>query len=452
MKKRLINVIAGLDSFSQKGKWQSLIAKYISDDLFWLLIACGLFRLAFYLSFNNGDGSGDSDTYWNYSSNIFKAHIDILRTPIYPYLIKIVKLFGISSFVQNIIVVQAITSFLAIIIFYKITGFLIQNRAVKLIASVVYGIMPSFINFDKCILTESLSISAIVLFLYFIISYLKRPAILKAVLFSLYIFVTIMLRPSFIILLPVIIMFWVLRMLVFKKEWRAGLSGLAASMVCVLLMMAYSGMNFSSNGYRGLSVVSSINQLDVIINANMFMDGNDPEISATIKGNLPEPHGPYNSMYAILYPQYSHERIARFLRSCIKNQPGVYLKDALGRMANLGSSTTRAFYVTSKGGLTGRLLSPLSHFFSINFLIIYILLVIDFIYIIVQWIKARQILWFKIILFSIITTHLVTIILGAQGEYKRLFVIVLPCVIILMFSYVEMLIYSINEYRLRHRR
>jgi hypothetical protein len=154
-------------------------------------------------------------------------------------------------------------------------------------------------------------------------------------------------------------------------------------------------------------------------------------------------------MYYILFPQFSHARIAKFLKSCIKNQPGVYLKDALRKMVTLSNSTTRAVYISSRGGLSGRLLSPLSHFFSINFLIIYILLFFDFIYIIVRWLRSRQVLWFRIILFSIITTQLVTIIIGAQGEYKRLFVIVLPCVIILLFNYVDILVSSINKNKLR---
>jgi len=449
MKKKLIDIKLGLDSFAGKGKWQSALVKYISSDLFWILICCGVFRLVFYLSFNNGDGSGDSETYWNYSANIFQGHVDILRTPVYPYFVKIMGLFGNDSLIQNIILVQAIISFLAIIIFYKIAGTVIQNRTVIIIATIVYGIMPSLISWDKCILTESLSICAIVVFIYFTLRYLKKPTILKAILLTLFIFIAIMLRPSFIILLPVVILFWMLRIIFFKTDWKSCLSGIAASIVCVLLILGYSMLNFKDNGYNGISIVSSINQLDVVINANMYMDGNDSVISETIKSNLHEPHGSYNSMYYVLFPQFSHERIAKFLRSCIMNQPGVYLKDAFGKMVTLGKSTTRAVYVSSKGGLSGKLLSPLSHFFSINFLILYIVLFFDFIYIIVRWIKSHQILWFKIILLSIIITQLVTIIIGAQGEYKRLFVIVLPCVIILLSGYIEMLVYAIKEYKLR---
>jgi hypothetical protein len=445
MKKKLNNITAILDSFAKKGKWQSVIVKYITSDLFWLLVCCGTFRLVFYLSYNIGDGSGDSETYWNYSANIFQGQVDILRTPVYPYFIKMIKLFGNNSLIQNIIAVQAIISFLVIIIFYKIACFVFRNRAVILIATLIYGIMPSIINFDKCILTESLSIDATVVFMYFIISYLKRPAIWKAILFTLYIFLTIMLRPSFVILLPVMILFWILRILFIKAEWKNCLSGIAASIVCVMLIFGYSRLNFVNNGYNGISVVSNINQLDVIINANMYLDGNDSEITESIKSNLTEPHGPYNSMYNILIDKFSHDRIAQYLRSCVKNQPGVYIKDALKKMVTLSKSTTRAVYVSTKGGLSGRLLSPLSHFLSINFLIIYVLIFFDFIYIVVRMIRTRQVHWFRIILLLIIATQLVTIIIGAQGEYKRLFVIVLPCVIILLFSYADMLVSSFNK-------
>ncbi len=66
-----------------------------------------------------------------------------------------------------------------------------------------------------------------------------------------------------------------------------------------------------------------------------------------------------------------------------------------------------------------------------------------------QWIISKQVPWFKIILFSLIAGQLAIAILGAYTDLPRLFILSLPFVIILMFSYVDMIIHSIDKGKLK---
>jgi len=449
MKKRIIDLKTKLDSFGQRGRWQNVMRNIITSDLLWLLIACGVFRFIYYYCFLNTDWFPDSITYLNYTANILLGQVDVMRTPVYPYFIKLIKLFGAEQLIQNIIFAQSIISFLTIIVFYKTICIIFKNRAVIIMASLIYGIMPTIINFDKCILTESLSISAIVIFLYFIVSYFKKRTILKASLFTLYVFFLVMLRPSFIFLLPLIIIFWVIRMMFYRKDWKMCLSGLAASFVCILLIWGYIQLNYMNNGFRGIALPSNINQLDNIINANMYEYGNDSEISETIKQNLSKSQRQYNdSVKNILYMKYSLERISRFSNNCIKNQPSIFLKYTIVKTINLSQSKATTYYARVRGGLLSELVIAFSNIFSITFLFIYLLLFFDVIYIIVMWVKLKQAPWFKIILESIIIGQLAIAIIGAQGEYQRLSVSVLPYFIVLLFSYFDMLLYSTDKDKL----
>ena len=284
---------------NQISKSYGIIVKVITSDLFWLLIACGIFRLGYYYCLNN-KLCPDSNYYMFYSENIFLGQINYLVTPVYPYFIKLIRLFGEENLIQNITLTQSVISFLTIIVFYKTVCAVYKNRAVIIIATFFYGIMPSIISFDKIIITESISISCAVIFLYFIVSYLKNPTRLKAASYPLYIFFLVMLRPSFIILLPIIIIFWISRMIFLKTERKLCIYGLSASAICILLIMGYSRLNYNENKIKGISAVSTVNLLDIIVNENMYMDGNDPEITATIKNTRVGPHLPYNSYIRIL--------------------------------------------------------------------------------------------------------------------------------------------------------
>ena len=448
LKKKISDFKSGLELIIQKAKWQSIINKIIVNDLFYILITSGAFRMAYYFCLLNTSGYPDSNTYLNYNANILQGHVDILRTPVYPYFLRLIKLFGEGNLIQNVVLVQSIISFLAIIIFYKIVNKVFINRAVTVIASFIYGIMPSFVNFDKCILTESLSISASILFLYFIVSYLKKPNMLKAILFTLYVFVMIMLRPSFIILLPIITALWMLRIIFYKTDWKNCLSGLVASFFCVLLLLGYSNLNYINNGCNCISIVSNINQIDIIINAEMYLYGNDPEISTTIKSNLTEKQIFNDDIKSILLSKYSPERIANFIKNCIINQPTIYIFQAVKKIYYLSLTTTSVDYANKKMGYLGTFAILFSRLISLPFLVIYILLVLDFIFFLVSYIKSKRVLWFKIILWSFVTFYLFTVIVGAQAEYHRLFVPAVPGILILLFSYFDMIFYSLDKVKI----
>src|ERR1700712_22062 len=190
-----------LASFAKKGDFNRKLVEIISSDLFLILIIGGALRLLYY-SFLENATCLDSASYINDNSNILKGRVDMFRTPVYPYFIKIIKIFGEQHLIRNIIVAQSSISFLTIIVFYKIVCSAFVTRKALLAATILYAIMLPIICFDKVIMTESLSTSFIVVFIMLIASYLKEQTVPKAIFITLLTFLGIMLRPSFIYLLP----------------------------------------------------------------------------------------------------------------------------------------------------------------------------------------------------------------------------------------------------------
>lgn len=436
-------MISTLRLFAQKGKWQNFISKILSNDLFWLLLFCGIFRYIFYLFFSVTHDYPDSQTYLGYSANLLLGQVEDYRTPVYPYFIRLIKLFGTTNLIQNVVFAQSVISFLTIIVFYKTLKNILKKRVVIVIATLIYGILPSTLNFDQCILTESFSISALVVFLYFVVSYLKQPAIYKAVLFTFYIFFLIMLRPAFIFLLLVIILFWIIRVIVQKTEWKMSLAGLAASTVCILLIIGYSHLNYTCNNVNNISIVSTVNQLDILIDYNIYTDKSDPGLSNYIKTNIHK----YNreDLSDSIFTLFSPGRIASYDKNCTLHHFPVYLQKSLEKIIKTRTSSTSVIYAEFKEGASGRWIEVMSNILSLKFCFLYLLLIFDFIFIIYLWVKSKEMPWLKICIWTIITAQFMTALLGAPNESERLFVSALPFIIVLLSGYADKVICAYQQ-------
>jgi dolichol kinase len=271
-----------------------------------------------------------------------------------------------------------------------------------------------------------------------------------------------MLRPSFLVLLPIMMVFWVGRILFIKTELKKGIAGLVSSFVCILLIVGYSHLNYVNSGCNNISVVSSINQLDIIMDYNIYSDNKDQEISNLIKEHLgiyalqanrvPDNDVFYDKMWdtdEIISNEYPQERIDKFVKSCITQHSGIYIKKTLSKAVNLSKLTTTSYSAEMKPILFSTLKSPLLELFSVSFAFIYFLLIFDFFYIVLQWMKSKMVPWFKIIVWTAITGQLATAIIGAENEHQRLLLLTMPFIIILFFSYVDMIYYSVDIAKLK---
>ena len=426
------------------------ITDILSSDLFWILLISGIIRLFYYSLLLNTQDT-DSPSYLNYAPNVFLGQTDGSRTPVYPYFIKLIGLFNQQHVVNNVIIAHCIISFLSNIIFYNTVCKVFKTRGIILITSFLYGLMLPIINFDKLIRTESLSVFSIIVLLALIVSYLKKPSTTKAILLSLYIFFEIMLRPSFIILLPVVITVWVFRYFSIKQERKMCLSGLVACAMVILLILGYCNLNKRNIGFNGISTVTNVNQLDILIYADMYQNGNDAELTEAIKDNLKQPQtlGGHWNLLINITTEYKPNRIAKFVSTCIKNQPGVYISHIYHTATGLETENIFTNYATHKHGAVVSLVQGIEKFvFYFTFNLLYLFLGASAILIFVEYIKRRVISWLKVILWLIIVAQIAVAIIGAQAEYQRLTITIIPCLIILLFSYIDRIYYSIDRQKI----
>ena len=440
-----------LDSYAQKGRWHNALITIISAPLFRILVISGIIRLVYYSVLLNTQ-SYDTAGYLNYHANILKGETEALRTPVYPYFIKLIGLFGQQNLIDHIVTAQIVISFLSIILFYKIVQAFYKNRRVIFAASLLYGTMLPVINFDKLVLTESFAVIFGLLFIYMMVNYLQKPAHIKAWVITLFTFIAVMLRPSFIYLPVLITLFWLLRLMISKRDRKICLSGLAASVVVVLLIAGYSNLNEKNNGFNGISVVSNHNEMAVIAEAGIYMNGNDPEISESVKDNLIlQQKGPGNAVGPIdINARFGPDRVHKFIVNCIKNQPLAYAWHIASRLNDLQTTNIFTDYATHKLGFLAFRIENIEYLaFCVTFNFLYFLIVFDLIVIISTRIRRKLTPWFKIVLWLLIVFQIAVAIMGGYNEYQRLILPAMPALIILLFSYIDWICFATNINKLR---
>ena len=86
----------------------------------YIIVICLLIQLGIYKTIPDYILTSDSHTYSEeYQVSIFKGEVDKLRTPVYPYLIKIInKIGGNENLNNNIVIFQKILFILTLVMFY----------------------------------------------------------------------------------------------------------------------------------------------------------------------------------------------------------------------------------------------------------------------------------------------------------------------------------------------
>ncbi|MCF0185519.1 MAG: hypothetical protein HUJ98_03405 [Bacteroidaceae bacterium] len=192
----------------------------------------------------------DTATYFAAGDAIFKGSLDWLRTPVYPFICKILTILFDSGAIAAITFVQLIVFLLSVAVFKSIVFGLVKGRMARFLITALYAWNIPVISCTAYIMTESLAISCVVFYLWLVLHSKSgyKDGIARAAL----LFFMIMLRPFFACLLPVEIM------LAFKRYYRRG------SSLCVALVLigviAYCSAFKAQYGKFTMSMVGIMNK------------------------------------------------------------------------------------------------------------------------------------------------------------------------------------------------
>lgn len=354
------------------------------------------------------------------------TQIVLPRVPVYSWIISILKSVLSSEYLPTgIVIVQIVVYYISVIFFYELCNILVKNKSkVSLLCTLCYGCIPGLIWYNMSIRVESLSISLFVVYLWIIARVMVRKdsGFIINFLLGLFPAVLILLRPGFLflLLLPVICL-----MIRYKERRKDVWKILVGGGICTLILFGWCYKNWKENQEFALTDISTYNQLVICFDTGLYIDNEDREF-VEVWDKIQDP----KKVYKIL----GEERCKRFIYNTYTEHILGVIKYNCKKLSKLGSTPLfihGSKYVSErflwKENIWGTMCLCMSQLFSFfNFSFLYAVIIFK----LLKNIIRRNFEIYEIILWLCITLQFVTGFLGAQNEWSRMIVPVIPILII----------------------
>ena len=419
------------------------LGKMVCSPIFWIE-ALLIVYVALVMSNPLPITADDTNSYTLNKVDLTRGYTDIYRTPAYPYFIRTIYTItgaepievrlaqpGEEAIANHVILsgrktclyvfyAQLAIWLLTLIPLYKALRLILNAPSLPFFLTLFIGY--SFLEQQTWILTEPLAISASCQFFSLMIFYWKRPSYVLAAGINLFaLFIMIMLRPAFLILLPLLAGFWITRLILSSSDRIKSLTGVVALALICALLAGYCELNRRNHDNFTISSVSVYNQIDILINTNLYKKGDNPEIIALIDSMEREDGVLQNKIRSKLIEQFSFKGMQQFASKTIKDNFISYFILTFKRM-----------------------------YWEMNvchFELYYITLAIDFVLIVIFWILFRAVPWLRLTAWLYFFSMLFISFFAVQNAYPRLILPVMPIFYIIVARYIDMTIDALNQKR-----
>ncbi len=440
-------------------KLEKIVQKISCHPMFTVLCAVAIFRLIYRGYFLNSTVYYDTKTYTTYPYNIFLGETDIFRTPGYPYFLKVIgKAVSIITnsniFYNTVALVQSLLSMFSVVLIYLTGKMVFKSKNISVATALIYGVLPCVFNYDSCILTESLSLFCMVLFIYLVFSFLEKPKMIKAIILGVYSFVMIMIRPTFVYILPVLAVFFISRFIFVSADRKKCIAGILSVALSGLMLLGYCGLNYKNYDYFKISSVSvTVNQLKIVMDNGWQENKDYSEISTyvssqmkTIDSSLWIPN-----IVEKLPNVYSYKEIDNYVSDCISKHKEDFNDYNRKKIISLSNQPIATQYSAYKTMYKDSLFSEFSNWFvtfsfPFTFLQCILTVILALFYAVVVLIRKRKICWQVVGLSAIIFSHIFVSVYGSMAEFARLSAMAIPALVLLVFYFFDLFLSVIRKY------
>ncbi|MFI3170128.1 MAG: hypothetical protein R3Y06_09315 [Faecalibacterium sp.] len=378
--------------------------------------------------------TNDSSGYINFSFEaFFQLDFSNGRTPIYPIIIRICYvLFTDQFFLHGVVALQIIASFISVIYFCKACKLLFESEKFACFITVLYALCPAITAWDKCILTESFALSGTVVFIYYIIAYIKNPKFSYGFINILLALFLTFLRPTSLIIVALLTGFWVLRMLFNKEEIPLARKLLLCSCGTILVILGYGAIFMQAHGYFSISDPMPRQLLIVSIDRGYYKESENQEFIDVIDEALADSDNDTWTAMGAAYYTFGAVECMDIAKRYIMTHLGTYTIDTTMLMYELAWAdfSGEGYYqniLTDFNTSYYKTIKILEHLFTIfNALHIYLLTLVQFIFLIVNWIRSKKLPWINLGLFIFMLLILLSTLIAGCGEYLRTMICILP--------------------------
>lgn len=391
----------------------------------------------------------DSKSYINFD---FESFFDLTfsgRTPIYSMIISFCTfLFG-KERILFICLLQYAIWYISIIYLYKTLQLLLKNNKIITIIVILYALCPAVITWNNLILTESLALSGTIFFIYNIIKYIKSNNTKNGILAIIISLILTFHRPTSIIYMVFLLIFWITRFIFDRKNIKKDIKCFFISIVSLVVVVIYAIIFHKTFGIYSISDAVVRQDLFVIMNEGFYKTYEDPQFKQYVEDGIKKhPEDFWLAVWDVM-PHYSLNEVKQITNKCkIQNLKG-YIKYLI-RITEEQASIKYSGY--SLGTVNKKFINYTnaidSTFNIINFAICYIILLIEFVIILVEWIKSKNVPWIHCGLFGFPLVIIGSSFIGTNAEFMRTSLCVLP----FMYISISLLLEHLSKSNLKQER
>lgn len=398
----------------------------------------------------------DTSSYFEAAGRILEGKVDLLRTPVYPLFLHFCETIGGENVNQVAVFFQIFVFYISIWFFYMLLKQFTENHIMLTTGTILYGCMTAYINFNFMMLTESFSVSALIVFCYFLVKFIKTDKFwCLTTCFILSFFMT-MLRPGAVYLYVVDVLAIIPTVIKIIKEknirQKKFIAPAASLVICAAALFGYMSMNGSDNNYFGLSYVSEMNKFYDVVQADIYHDNSDEEIVAKLDeltGGEPGTLGAAIDAEVFFRDMEGDpERISDFNKEAIDNHTKAYCYYLIKKVWTMGYNhmeynlSNDSYYL--KEGVSNKILwiGDLLDF-NVNF--VYFVVLLSGIFIVAMAIDKKRLLYSEFLITAIIAGQLAINILAGPAEFHRLNATLYPLAILLILAWAGLAYDKVKE-------
>lgn len=374
----------------------------------------------------------DTSSYFTAGDLLLAGKTDLLRTPIYPLFLKLCEKISSEHVNRLAVTIQIVIFFISMWFFYKLLRQFTSNQVLCATGTILYGCMTPITAFNFLMLTESFSVSGLVIFAYLLVRFIKERTVwMYTACIALTLFLTL-LRPSAVYLFVVIVfaaipsIIDIVRKKIDIRDKRY-LAPPIAFVVCLAALLGYMSMNRDYNNYFGLSYVSEMNKFYDVVQADIWQDNPDSGIVASLQEKFDNGAG---ALQAAIDTELEFrnmdtepDRLSEFNSKAIDQHTKKYIYYLGKKVLTMGYNhmeynLSNDSYFFKEDGNKDILWAGDLMDFNVNY--VYFVFLLSAIGIVTYTIKKKRFMWPEIMIALIIAGQLSVNILAGPAEFHRL--------------------------------
>lgn len=439
--KSIINTVLAIIMFSY---YLYILYKFLINDknnkkekiLVITLLTVMLIGLLYYNNFTRNCLYIDSTSYIKFDFHSF-LHLKFSgRTPVYPTIIRINNIIFGNEYLSAVCILQYIIWFISICYLYKTILLFTKKDKLAYIASIIYAISPTIVAWNNIILTESLALSGTLVFIYYILKYIKENKISDAIKASILSLILTFHRPTSLIYVMFLIIFFIIKLIFDNKNRKKDLKGLIISSANLVIIIIYTIIFHRTYKFYSISDAVPRQTLFVTIQEGYYKDGNNEAIIKTIDDSLEKTSNDIWSTLREVLSNYELHEIRDFANYARKKNMKKYVQHII-------DLTFQHIPIKFEGysflpiNYT-KILKYFPDLFSvINFGHVYIVMTINLILTILSWIKNKKVPFIYGGLSAFPLVIIFSSFIGTCAEFMRTAICCIPFVYISIFFFLN---------------